>query len=132
MLLCLCLCTVVSSNNDDSSVHLSSTCDHVLDVVSVARAVDVCIVSVVRLILDVSGVDGDSSGLLFRSVVDLVVAQKLVTVLSCAIHCDCGCESCLTVVNVTDGTNVYVWLGSLKLFFSHHVLLVTFCHKSKK
>ena len=132
MLLCLCLCTVVSSNNDDSSVHLSSTCDHVLDVVSVARAVDVCIVSVVRLILDVSGVDGDSSGLLLWSVVDLVVAQKLVTELSCAIHCNCGCKSCFTVVNVTDGTNVYVWLGSLKLFFSHHVLLVTFCHKSKK
>ena len=33
------------SNNQDSAVHLSSTGDHVLDVVSMARAVNVGIVS---------------------------------------------------------------------------------------
>ena len=41
-------------------VHLGCARDHVLDVVSVARAVDVCVVPVLSLVLDVRRVDGDA------------------------------------------------------------------------
>ena len=45
MLLCLSHNTVSSSYYQDSTIHLSCTSDHVLNVVSMSRAVNVCIVS---------------------------------------------------------------------------------------
>ncbi|KWW31459.1 MAG: hypothetical protein AUK64_264 [bacterium P201] len=66
--------TVGGGDNDDSTVHLSSTGNHVLHIVSVAGAVDVSVVTLLSLILDVSRIDGDTSLLLFRSGVDGVEA----------------------------------------------------------
>ena len=62
--------TVGSSDDQDSTVHLSSAGDHVLDIVSMARAVNVSIVTLFGLILNVSGVDGDTTFLFFRSLID--------------------------------------------------------------
>ncbi len=53
MLLGLWHRSVGSANNQDRAVHLSGTGDHVLDKVSVTRAVDVCVVPVFRLVLHV-------------------------------------------------------------------------------
>ena len=61
---------VGSSDNEDSAVHLSSTGDHVLDVVGVAGAVNVSVVTSVGLVLDVGDGDGDAALALFRSLVD--------------------------------------------------------------
>ena len=124
MLLCLSHSTICCSNNDDSTIHLSSTCDHVLDVVSVTRAVDVSIVSVFRLILNVSCVDCDTTFLLFWCVVDCIISKGLVSEQLCTMHCDSCCECGLTMVNVTNGSYVYVWLSSLEFFLSHQFLLV--------
>jgi hypothetical protein len=44
-----------------------------LDVVGVARAVDVRVVAILRLVLDVRGVDRDATRLFFGRRVDLVV-----------------------------------------------------------
>ena len=132
MLLCLSHSTICCSNNDDSTIHLSSTCDHVLDVVSVTRAVDVSIVSVHRLILNVSCVDCDTTFLLFWCIVDCIISKGLVSEQLSAVHCDSCCECGLTMVNVTDGSYVYVWLSSLEFFLSHQFLLVASSHKSKR
>ena len=90
-----------------------------------ARAVDVCVVAVLGLVLDVSRVDGDTTCLLFRCVIDSIVVEGLVAEQSCTVHRDSSCESGLTMVDVTDGTNVYVWLSSFEFFLSHQFLLVT-------
>ena len=58
---------VGSGDDQDSAVHLSSAGDHVLDIVGVARAVNVSIVTLVGLILNVSGVDRDTTSLLLGS-----------------------------------------------------------------
>ena len=68
---------VRSGNNQDRAVHLRSAGDHVLDIVGVAGAVNVRIVTLLGLILDVRGVDRDSTRLLFRRLVDLVVTHRL-------------------------------------------------------
>ena len=64
--------TVGCSNYEDCTVHLSSTGNHVLNVICVAWAVYVCIVTVLGLILNVSGVDGDTTLFLFWGVIDLI------------------------------------------------------------
>ena len=79
---------VSSRNNQDSAVHLSSTGDHVLDIVSVARAVNVGIVTSVGLIFHVSGVDGNAALSLFGSLIDHVVCFELSLALQGQILCD--------------------------------------------
>ena len=71
VLFCLSHNTISSSYNEDSTIHLSSTSDHVLYIVSMAWAVNVCIVSLFCLILNVSCRDCDSTLSLFRSFIDI-------------------------------------------------------------
>src|SRR5699024_11743554 len=61
--------------NKDRSVHLSCTSDHVFNIVSVSRCIDVCIVTAVCFILYVRCSDGNSTLLLFRSIIDLVISH---------------------------------------------------------
>ena len=64
--------TISCSNYDDCTIHLSGTGNHVLYIVSVARAVYVCVVTVSSLILYVSGVDSNTTLFLLRSVIDRI------------------------------------------------------------
>ena len=68
-------------DHEDRAVHLGGARDHVLHVVGVARAVDVGVVTVLRLVLDVRRGDRDAARLLLRSVVDLVEGAGLAAVL---------------------------------------------------
>jgi hypothetical protein len=70
--MCSRVCGIGPSARDDEdrAVHLRGARDHVLDVVGVARAVDVRVVAVRRLVLDVRGVDRDAALALLGSVVD--------------------------------------------------------------
>ena len=62
---------VGGGHDEDRAVHLGGARDHVLDVVGVTGAVDVRVVTVLRLVLDVRRRDRDAALLLLRSVVDL-------------------------------------------------------------
>jgi len=118
--------TVSSGYNEDSTVHLSGTSYHVLNVVSVAWAVYVSIVALLCLVLYVSGVDGDTTFLLFRSIVDLIERLYLVGVTGDSLGenlGDCGSQSRLTVVNMADSTDVNVRLRSLESFFCHNIMI---------
>jgi hypothetical protein len=57
-------------DHQDRAVHLRGAGDHVLDVIGVPGAVDVCVVPVGGLVLDVRGCDRDPARLLLRRVVD--------------------------------------------------------------
>ena len=127
---------VGSGDDQDSTVHLSSAGDHVLDIVGVARAVDVGIVTALNLgvvlaglvvvanaveslVLNVSGVDGDTTLALFRSLIDGAVIGVVSTALHGEELGDRGGQGGLTMVDMTDGTNVYVGLGTLEFLLSH-------------
>ena len=112
--------TIRSCDNDDSTVHLSSTSDHVLNVVSVTWAVHVSVVAVSRFVLYVRGVDRDTAFLFFRSVIDRVERTEFRKPLLSKHRSDRSSKGRLTVVNVTDRADVYVRLRSVKLFFSHN------------
>ena len=111
--------TVSSGNNEDSAVHLSSTSHHVLHIVSMPRAVDVCVVAICSGVFHVGGVDRDTTSLFFRSVVDFVETLCSGKTLSSKGGADCSGQSGFTVVNVADGANVAVRLASVKMFFCH-------------
>ncbi len=67
--------TVCCRNDEDRAVHLSGTRDHVLHIIRVSRAVDVCVVAVRGRVLDVRSRDGDTALFFFRGFVDLVVGH---------------------------------------------------------
>ena len=79
--------TVGCCDNEDRTVHLSSTGDHVLDVVGMARAVNVCIVTGVGFVLDVSDGDGNTTLALFRSFIDVFKSGEV-----------CSCRAVRTAV----------------------------------
>ena len=96
--------TVRSGDDDDGTVHGSSTSNHVLDVIGVTRAVDVGVVPVVGGVLDVCGGDGDTTLALLRSLVDGAIVEVCgVTLLGLTLG-DGGSEGGLAVIDVTNGT----------------------------
>ena len=111
---------VRSRDDEDRAVHLGGAGDHVLDVVGVARAVDVRVVTVLRLVLDVRGGDRDAALLLLRSLVDLVELGEGGACPGLCQHLrDRRRQSRLPVVDVTDGADVDVGLRALELLLSH-------------
>ena len=111
---------VGGSDDQDSAVHLGSTGDHVLDIVGVARAVNVSIVTLVGLILHVSGVDGDTTLALLGSLIDGSSSRSYSALaLQGQVLGDGGGQSGLAMVDVTDGADVNMGLGSLKFLLSH-------------
>ena len=123
--------TVGGSDNEDGTVHLGGSSNHVLNVVSVAGAVYVSIVTVGGLVLDVGRVDGDTALLLLGSVVDLVEGLDFVGVTSDSLGenlGDGGGQGRLTVVNMANCTDVDMRLRSLECFFCHNIMIKMLLH----
>ena len=94
--------SVGSRDDEDTAFHTGSNSDHVLDVRSVTRAVDVTIMARLRLVLDGGGVNSDSTGLLFWRLADVgVVLEYSLGVLLGKVLCDGGSECSFTVISVT-------------------------------
>src|SRR6185312_5702997 len=119
---------VSRSNHQDSAVHLGSTGDHVLDVVSVTGGVYVCVVALLGLVLNVRDVDRDTALLLLGSRVDSseVTCFVEIGVLVVQYLGNGSRQRGLTMVNVTNGTDVNVRLSPLELCLRHGVLLERF------
>ena len=114
---------VGGGNDEDRTVHLSGTGDHVLHVVGVTRGIDVSVVTLLRLVLNVRDVDGDAALLLLRCVVHLVEGTCLVEI-GVLVRQDLGDRSGqggLSVVNVADGADVDVRLSPIETSLCHWV-----------
>jgi len=68
--------TVSGRHHEDSSVHSGSTSNHVFNIISMTRAIDMAIMSGLSLILDGRSIDGDTSGLLFWSLINIGVVLE--------------------------------------------------------
>ena len=106
-------------HDQDRAVHLGGAGDHVLDVVGVARAVDVGVVARVGLVLDVGDGDGDAALTLLGRVVDRVEGAVLGLALQRQVLGDRRGERRLAVVDVTDRADVDVRLVALELLLGH-------------
>src|SRR5579883_2406525 len=108
-------------HHQDRTVHLRRTRDHVLHVVGVARAVDMGIVPVGRLVLDMRRRDRDAALALLRRLVDLVVGRERRTA---GLRQDLGDrrrQRRLAVVHVPDRADVAVRLIPLEFRLRHGV-----------
>ena len=123
----LCHDTVGGRDDQDCSVHLGSTGDHVLDVVGVSGAVDVGVVALLGLVLDVGGVDGDATSLFLGGVVDLGVVADVAAEDRGLDHGDGSSQGGLAVVDVADGSDVAVGLIPLEGFFCHFATSCCYC-----
>ncbi|SAE03198.1 Uncharacterised protein [Enterobacter hormaechei] len=110
---------VSRSNNQDRAIHLRSTGDHVFNIVGVAWAVYVCVVASRGVILNVRGVDGDTTSFFFWCVIDLVESTSSTAVGFSQYGSDCSSQGSFTMVNVADSTNVDVRFCTFKFFFRH-------------
>ena len=117
--------TISSSNYDDGTVHLSSTSNHVLNVVGVTRAVYVSIVTLFSFIFDVSSVNSNTTLFFFRSIINLIERLNILTSSETLVEHlrNSGSQSSLTVVYVTNRTDVYMRFGTFKFLFSHSFYL---------
>ena len=106
----------------DRTVHLCGAGDHVLYIVSVAGAVNVCIVTVVRLVFYVSRVDGDTTFSFFRSLIDHAVIHELCAASFCQHFGDSSGQGGFAMVYVTDGADVNMRFCSFKLCLCHFFL----------
>jgi len=116
----LCHNTIGSCYYKNSGIHLSGTGDHVLYVVSMSGAVNVCVMSLLRLVLNVCGGNCDSTCLLFRCFIDLIECLCMSQTKSLSQNSSDSCrQCCLTMVNVSDGTDINMRLVSDELFLCH-------------
>ena len=116
---------VDSGNDEDRAVHLSRAGDHVLDEVSVARAVDVSVVTLFSLVFDVRRGDGNGLGSVAygTALSDISVGLNNREAFRSLNRKNSGGKSGLTVVDVSNGTDINVRLCTFENFFSHLNLL---------
>mmetsp|Transcript_18285 Transcript_18285/g.27618 ORF Transcript_18285/g.27618 Transcript_18285/m.27618 type:complete len:335 (+) Transcript_18285:323-1327(+) len=106
--------------NQDRAVHLRCTSDHVLHIVSVARAVYVSVVAIRGIVLNVGSRNGNTTRLLFRCVIDLVEGTRRACTPNFVTYTGQGSsQSGFTMVNVTNGAYVQVRLITFKLRLRH-------------
>ena len=77
------------------------------------------VVTLLGVVLNVSGVDRDTTSLLLGSLIDGSVVLELGLSLQSQVLGDRSGQSGLAVVNVADGADVDMGLGSFKLLLSH-------------
>ena len=107
-------------HHQNRPVHLRRAGDHVLDVVGVARAVHVRVVTVGRLVLHVRRGDRDAALPLFRRVVDRVErAEHDLRVVLLQYLGDRRRQRRLAVIDVPDRPHVHVRLRTIKFFLRH-------------
>jgi len=111
--------TIRRRHDQNRAIHLRRARDHVLDVIRVARAVDVRVVPVRRLVLDVRRCDRDAARLLFRSVVDRIERPEHdVRVVLLQYLGDRRRQRRLPVIDVSDRPYVAVRLRPFKFCFA--------------
>lgn len=92
--------SVAGGNDNDGTVHGSSTSNHVLDVIGVTGAVNVGVMPVVGGVLDVCGGDGDTTLALLRRLVDGAIVEVGGVALLGLTLGDGGCEGGLWRVSI--------------------------------
>jgi hypothetical protein len=111
--------TIGGTDNQNGSIHLGGTGNHVFNIIGVAGTVHMRVVAFLAFVLDVGGGNGDAASLLFGSRVDLIVGACLSLPALGEHRCDCRRESGLAMIHVSDRADVHVVFIALECVLSH-------------
>src|SRR6266404_5990473 len=115
--------TIGCSDHENRAVHLRGSRNHVLDVVGVARAIDVRVMAVAGLILDVGYGNRNTAFALFRRVVDRIKRPERVARIVLRQHLrDRRGQRRLAVIDVSDRADIYVRFAAVEFLFAHCAL----------
>src|SRR5690606_28643374 len=95
----------------------------VLHIISMARAVHVCVVPVLRLVLHVRGGNRDTTSALLGSSINLVVRLERATKALGSNLRQRSRQRGLAMINMANRPHVYMRLGTLEFFFGHRPTL---------
>src|SRR5579864_6674802 len=119
VLACLRHRTVIRADHQNCAVHLRGAGDHVLDVIGVARAIDVRVVALGRLVLDVRNRNRDAALALFGRFVDLIEGRELGELTLRQNLGNRRGQGSFAVVDMSDRTDIEMRLGSFKFCLAH-------------
>jgi len=112
--------TIRCGNHKDSAIHLSRAGNHVLYIVGVTGTVDVRVMALFGLILNMRGIDCDTTRLLFGSVINFIKTLcGFCETDSLPDGRDCGRECGFAVIDMPNGADINVGFCSFKFFFCH-------------
>ncbi len=115
--------TVVRADHQDRTVHLGGAGDHVLDIVGVARTIDVRVMTFGGLVLDVRDRDRDTALALLGRLVDLIEGDELGKLLRGQHLGNRRGQRCFAVVDMADRADVRMRLVSFKFSLAHDFVL---------
>ena len=117
---------VSSTHYEDRTVHLRGTRNHVFHIIRVAGAVNVRVMALGRFIFDMRDRNGHRLRFVTDSAAfgDVLVFNQGRHTFAVLHRNDGGGQGGFAVVNVTDGADVDVRFGSLKLLFGHVISCV--------
>src|SRR5262250_60674 len=115
--------SICRGDDQNCSIHLRRSGDHILDVVGMSGAVDVRVVALGSLIFYVGYIDRNAPLSFFRRLIDLVVGHELSSAALFQYLGNRGSQRRLSMIDVTDGSDVKMRLFPLKLLFAHLILL---------
>jgi hypothetical protein len=110
---------VRSRNHDDRTVHLGGAGDHVLDVIGMARAVDVGVVALLGLVLHVGRSDRDAALPFLGSLIYLIKGDPLRLSRIREASRNRRRQGGLPMVDMADGADVDMGFLPFELFLSH-------------
>ena len=115
--------TISSRDHQNSTIHLCRTRNHVFNVISMTRAIDMSIVTFISFILNMCCRNRDTARTFLRRSINLIIRLKLCPPSLCKRFCNRRCKRSFPMVNVTNRTNVTMRFCPLKLSFCHCLLL---------
>src|SRR5690606_11936540 len=119
MLTCLWHRAIRSGNHQYGTVHLSSTRNHVLNVIRVTWTVNVGIVTICGSVLYVGSVNGNTPFFFFGSVVDRIETSLFRKSCVSQYASNSRGQCSFTVIHVSNGTYIQMRFGTIKCCLCH-------------
>src|ERR1035437_53454 len=111
--------TISGRTDQNRTILLTSTRNHIFNIVTVARAVDVRIMATYRFILNMSSVDSNASLFFFRCIVNFFKRNVVSTTLFRKNFSYSSRQGRLTMINMSDSSHINVWFSSFKFLLAH-------------
>ena len=117
--------TIVGRHNKNCTIHLGGTGNHVFNIVSMARAINMRVMTVVGLVFNMGGGDCDTTLSFFRGLINFIKGNIFPIALQAGKLGYRRSQSGFPVIDMPDSADIHVRLVPLKFLLSH--LLYSSC-----